>query len=359
MIGMSYGFYNLGVPLTVGAAFFAPFGGQAVWDGQPGVAGFPGSADGPQRWYTIDGTIRTLSITGGAAYYIEPARLSIGATANYLSTTVQTLRARTSAGDDRLQNEGRSYIDAAGTDLSFGVGALWEAIEDRLWVGVSYQSRPNLDGRQALEGTLRNYFTPNDSSESIVFTQQLPDIYRLGFRYRIDPQWEVRLFGDYSRWSAMRQQCVVNTQVLGDQDPTVFCRTRENGRLVEPGNNAILAIPRRWEDAFGFRVGTSYFVSDRLELQLDLGFDGNAIPDEALEPALMDMNKVSTGLGAYYQFTDWFGLAVNATNIFYFERDTTGARTANTFLPPSKQPSSEGIYNQNIFLLNTGFYLSF
>jgi catechol 2,3-dioxygenase-like lactoylglutathione lyase family enzyme len=114
--------------------------------------------------------------------------------------------AMVAAGDDRLQNEGRSYIDAAGTDLSFGVGALWEAIEDRLWVGVSYQSRPNLDGRQALEGTLRNYFTPNDSSESIVFTQQLPDIYRLGFRYRIDPQWEVRLFGDYSRWSAMRDR---------------------------------------------------------------------------------------------------------------------------------------------------------
>lgn len=360
MLGMSYGFHDMGVPLTIAAGFFAPFGGQAVWDRTTPVEGFPGSGDGAQRWYSIDGTIRTLAFSFGASYLIEPARLSIGASANYYSHTVQTLRARTSAGVDDLRTEGRSYIDASGSDLGFGVGALWEAIEGKLWIGASYQSRPNIDGRQALEGTLRNIFAEGDESQSnIVFTQKLPDIYRLGFRYRPHTDWEVRLFGDYTRWSALNQQCVIEQNVLGDNEPFSFCRLNENGSLVDPASNVTLAIPRGWNDAFGVRVGGSYFVSDRLELQLDTGYDGNAIPDERLEPALMDMGKMSLGAGVVYGFTDWFSLAVNATNIFYFERDTTGARTANTLQQPSTQPSSEGIYNQNIFLLNTGLYFSF
>ena len=46
--------------------------------------------------------------------------------------------------------------------------------------------------------------------------------------------------------------------------------------------------------------------------------------------------------------------------IFYFERDTTGAATANTFRTTnSRQPSSEGIYNQNVFVWNTALYFGF
>jgi hypothetical protein len=76
------------------------------------------------------------------------------------------------------------------------------------------------------------------------------------------------------------------------------------------------------------------------------------------------MDKVSAGVGGIFQLVGRnnfsMSLATTASNIFYFERDTNGAATASAFATTnSKQPSSEGVYNQNIFLLNTALYFSF
>ena len=50
---------------------------------------------------------------------------------------------------------------------------------------------------------------------------------------------------------------------------------------------------------------------------------------------------------------------LTATNVFYAERDTSGTGTANTLALPSRQPASDGIYNQNIFLINTNLEFAF
>lgn len=362
-IALSYHFGE-NLPLAIGAGFYVPFGGSAVWDTREATPGFPGSSDGPQRWYTIDGTIRTLGISLGAAYYIEPARLSLGISGNYYSSSINTIRARIASGYDDMESggeivEGRSIIDASSTDFGVGVGAMWEAIPDQLWIGASWQSRPGFSGEMAMEGTLENFFPPNQDDNDIVITQSLPDIFRLGASWKPTAKWELRLFGDYTRWSVLQQQCVIETARLGDTDPFEFCATQANGSLEDRGNSVVLNLGRNWEDAFGVRAGTSYFLNDRVEFFLDVGFDGNAIPDETLEPALFDMNKYSIGAGGVVEVLNGVSLSLGVTNIFYAERDTTGTRTANYLLPPSTQPSSEGVYNQNILVVNTGLWLQF
>jgi hypothetical protein len=67
---------------AAGAAAYFPFGGQAVWGQNTKYAGdsaYPGAIDGVQRWYTIDGKIRSMYLTGAMAFNIPQIGLSIGA----------------------------------------------------------------------------------------------------------------------------------------------------------------------------------------------------------------------------------------------------------------------------------------
>ena len=362
MLGVATDF-NTDIPFGVGFGFYAPFGGQAVWDQATPSDEFAGAVDGSQRWYTIEGTIRTLAFSLGAAYEIEPARLSIGFSGSLYLSEVNTIRARNVDGTDNLFSEGRSLVDVSSTDFGIGAGLTWEGVEDRLWVSTSWQSAPNISGEMVYDGALVNTFPPNQDTNDIVFTQKLPDIFRFGARVRPIDDLELRVFGDVTRWNVLENQCIISQNDLGDEDPFEFCAIDENGD-PPAGNPIVQNLNRDWNMAAGVRVGGSYYLNDRIELMLDLGYDGNAIPDETLEPALIDMGKVSAGVGGIFQLVGRnnfsMSLATTASNIFYFERDTNGAATASAFATTnSKQPSSEGIYNQNIFLLNTALYFSF
>lgn len=361
------GHFGDDLPLAVGLGFFAPFGGAAVWDQVDGSEEYPGAVDGPQRWYTIDGTIRTLSFTGGLAYEIKPANLSIGVSGNYYIHQLDTIRARNADGSDDLDTrdpdgnslgikEGRSWVEADTTNFGFGVGVLWEPMEDEMWVGLSYQSQPGF-GETDMEGTLKNLLAAGDeTSEDVVFRQELPDIIRLGVRYRPQESLELRLFGDYTRWSVFDQQCLAKK----GEDLDAQCSVNADGSEKDPSNAAIQVFNRDWEDTFGVRLGGSYWLLEGdLELIAGAGYDSNAIPDETLEPALQDYEKFTASLGGRYAFTDWVALSVTATNVFYVGRDTTDVATAESLRGVSRQPSSAGEYSQNIFLVNSGLELKF
>ena len=70
---------------AVGAGFFTPFGGQSTWDENDRFRNdpqFPGAVDGVQRWYSIEGTLRSTYASLAVAYRFDAARLSIGASGN-------------------------------------------------------------------------------------------------------------------------------------------------------------------------------------------------------------------------------------------------------------------------------------
>ncbi len=350
-------------PLRLGFAFFAPFGGQAVWDTTAEDDRFPGASDGSQRWYAIDGTIRTLAFTLGAAYMIKPARLSIGLGANLYLSEINTLRARDADGTDDLETggslkEGRSWVETKSTDFGLGGGVLWEAMEKKLWIGASYQSRPNFTGDMEAEGTLRNYLGAAPATEAdVILTTSLPDVIRLGARFQPMPeQLEIRLFGDMTRWSAFKQQCLIDATAT---DIDAACEANEDGSQANPDSTVpIQNLQRKWNDAFGVRLGVSYWIQ-QLEIIAGGGWDGNAVPDQTLDPALMDMNKFTATLGLSYEFADMMVLGVSGTNIFYAERNTEGVAGNESFAPPSRQPGNQGTYNQNIFLINTNLQFRF
>ena len=364
MVGVTTDF-GVDMPLKFGTAFFVPFGGSAVWDTAESSAEHPGAEYGSQRWYAIEGSITTLGIAAGAAYRIDAARLSIGLTGNLYLSSINTIRARNADGTDDLTDgdllkEGRSWLDVKSTDFGLGAGVLWEAWRRKAWVGLSYQSAPNFNGKLTYEGSLSNLLGTQESTtdDQIRSTGGLPDIIRWGIRVRPNARHEVRLFGDVTFWSRFDQQCIYSGASV--DNPDAACEVNDDGSRVNPDEDSIVQVLRRnYSNAFGIRLGYSYWFNKDLELQLGAGFDGNAIPDEHVDPALMDMNKVSAAAFIVYNLTDWFAFQVGATEILYFERDLSESKGNNDLTLPSRQPGNQGVYNQNILVLNTGFFFNF
>jgi len=223
-------------------------------------------------------------------------------------------------------------------------------IPDTLWVGASYQARPNISGGMTLEGTLRNYFAGSPAEDDIDVEQDLPDIYRLGVRYRPREDLELRLFGDVTRWSSLERQCVVERGKP--------CELNPDGSAPD-GSGVIQNFPRDWHDAFGVRAGASHWFSRRLEGFAGLGFDSSAIPDETLEPTFMDANKITGTLGASYELVKNLHIAASYLQVFYLPRDTNGKSENDAFERPSRSPNSGADYRQWLGALNVNVDVAF
>ncbi len=352
MIGASANFDGF----ALGAGFYVPFGGTSIWDKNDRFEDHPqyaGPYDGAQRWYSLNGTIMSTYYTLAAAYKIPGSGLSVGLSGNLVNSVIDTLRARNADGSNDVAGEGRSYVDASGWQVAFGAGLMYETIPKELYLGLSYQSRPNVAGGMTLKGTLQTKLGPADPTiQDIDLHQDLPDIVRFGFRYRPVHAWEFRAFMDWSRWSAFENQCLGEVgapcELNSDGSPAANSGVRQN-------------LPRYWKDAWGAKLGASYFFADPLPLEImgGVGYDGNAIPNKALDPALMDFDDISLALGARYQVVEPMFASLTFTQIIYFARDTGGKNGNAAWSVPSRSPDSGGKYEQSISLVNANLEFVF
>lgn len=360
---------DLGVDnLGVGLGLYVPFGGQATWqrnDAWEGNAMYPGAVDGVQRWATIDGSIRALYLTLGGAYQLGD-QLSIGAGVNVVRQEVATTRARTAVGTDDLVStasgavlEGRSFIDAAGTQLSASAGIMWRPLA-RLRIGASYQSQPGF-GESTLPGTLESKFGSGPvSTTKVDFVHSLPDVFRLGAAVWPSSTLELRLSGDYTRWSVMEHQCLLDAA-----DPAARCAFNADGTVDTGAGGAgvIVNIPRSWKDTFGVRAGASFWASPALEVMGGLSYDSNAVPDMTMDASIIDMDKMVGSAGVRWM-TGPIEVFAALTHVLYLEREVAprerdGSGAPITLDQPSRTPDGGGTYGQSITLLNLGLQYSF
>ncbi len=344
MLGASWKF----LPHTVaGAAFYVPFGGISIWDKNnvyKNDTRFAGPYDSPARWYSINGEIKSTYLSLALAQEFPSIGLSIGVSGSAIQSVIDTIRARNADGTNDIEHEGRSYLDVSGWQLGLGAGAIWEAQRDHVWLGASYQSRPNVSGGMHLKGTIATKLGSNPTQGPVSAYQDLPDIIRLGARFRPNTTTEYRIFGDITRWSAFKAQCIAD----GDNGS---CGVNPDGTAV-PDTQTAQNLPRNWKDSFGVRAGMSYWARPDAELILGAGYDSNAIPDQTLDPALMDFDDISFAVGGRFHLLDPLYVAVTGTHFFYISRNTAGKNTLATYQTPSRSPDSGGNYSQSINVLN-------
>jgi long-chain fatty acid transport protein len=334
--------------LAIGAAFSAPFGGSIRWDRNPRFAGdasFPLAADGPQRWTIIDGQLSSLYFTLGAAYRLGP--LSVGVSGNLVRSSLHQSQAKnpTGVGDPDTANEGRDTLDVAGTQGSFGVGALLEAVRDRLWLGVSYQAQPGL-GPMQLHGSLNVSLQGDSAPFAVTLHQALPDIIRLGGRYRPGPGVEMRLYGDVTRWSRFGTQCI---SLAGHA-----CAVFANGADATAEASTVQNLRRLWRDTYGVRAGASVWARSDVELFAGLGYETAAVPDATLDPTFPDATSLRTALGARVQATRRLAFTGTFTSLWYLTRDNAGRSQLANAEPPTRRADAGGQYALWLGLVHLG-----
>jgi long-chain fatty acid transport protein len=347
--------------LVIGFGFFAPFYGISHWGKNHAFdnnAMYPSPVDGPQRWFAIDGKEEVLYFSPGLAYRLGP--LGLGATLNLISTTVSSYLGKSASGNPATAagQEGRSFLDVKGFDVSFAAGAMLEILPGQLWLGGSYQAQPGL-GQQSLTGLSAQTLFGKTETFPVTFTQSLPDIIRAGVRYH--PKrlpWEFRVFGDFTRWSKMTAQCTFVTGTPCDVIPVDGSTNPNQGAEPMTGPGGVQSYNRRdWKDTYGVRVGASYWAQPAIELFVGGGYETAAVPDSTLAPDLFDANNIMATLGGRFAITDMLFLTASFTQITYFNRDNTGKSTLNT-LPngvslnlPTQEMDGGGQYTQWVSLL--------
>jgi long-chain fatty acid transport protein len=353
---------DLGVPnLGLGLGFYTPLGGQATWDKIDAFedSSYPGAVDGPQRWHNIEGAIRSSYVTAAGAYKF-PFGLSVGVGANLAISLINTVRAANPDGTDDVvaagnrPQEGRSWLDVSGMTFSLGVGLAYQPRPDMVF-GVSYQSQPGF-GDMTLEGTLNTKFgTSPASSSDVEVVQQYPDIIRLGGKFRPAGNVELRLWGSFERWSVFKSQCILNVSA-----PNRRCELNEDGTPVAGDTGITNNIPRDWKNAFGVRASGSYWLNPGVELQLGVGYDGNAVPDKTMEASLPDWNDITATVGTV---VDLLGgnLQVNASVLGVFSLSRTidprprmDGESVAPYRPPTRIPDGAGEYSAMVLVLQLG-----
>jgi long-chain fatty acid transport protein len=354
--------------LSVGLALYAPFGGSANWDmaADERYPSFPGGADGVQRWWAMDGQLKSLYVSGAAAYRIPKANLDVGVSVSYVTSSVNTIRARTATGtDDMLSStgdvvEGRSLLDVSSTDVALGLGVMWKPVA-KLRLGASYQSQPGF-GQMTMAGELKTKLgsTPM-SSTPVEMTQSLPDVIRIGGEYAATSRLAFNAQVVYQRWSAFDKQCIVDANI---EDRN--CALTEDGAMdPEAGGSGVLAnFPRDWQSSWTLGAGARFAASPRFEIMGGVSYDQSAVPDSTLDPALMDMDKFAGTAGVRFQISKRFKLSAQLSHVLYMDRsiaprdrDENGRAMAPA--SPSRSPDAAGDYSQAITFGTIGAETSF
>jgi len=336
-----------------GAGFFAPFSGIASFRGNSKFDGntrYLGAQDGVARWHLIEGSFSWITASAAASYTIRPLRLTWGVGGNMGRAEVNVVRATTAASDDDISSEGRVHVHTSGWVGSFSTGLLWEAIADKMWLGASYQAPPGLYNGMVLNGTIRTDLGGSVSTTKVGLHQSLPDTVRLALRYRPNARYELRLFGDYMRWSVMKDQCLSRR---GSS-----CRLKADGSAAE-GSEVVSNFPRNWQDAFGVRAGASYWFLPTWEGFVGLGYDSNAIPDSTLEPSVLDGDDFAGALGTRFALGSRVALSLSYTNLYWLPRDNTGKSKLSAEKSPSRLPNAGGEHKQWVGLFNSFLEVSF
>jgi long-chain fatty acid transport protein len=343
---------RLGEHFAVGAGLFVPFGGRVNWGANDNTdLNLPLTAGGVQRWHMIDAALTFVQVSAGAAFRLGP--FAIGATGNLINSQITETQARALSGVIDSTQENIASLDASGWNGSFGVGAMLEAIKNRLWIGASYQAQPGL-GPQTLHGTFSfasgpaPFYAQNATlTEDIHFHQSLPDVWRAGIRVRPVDAVELRLYGDWTRWSKMQAQCI---DLINNTNPGDLCQIFPDGRDATPKFSVVTNIPRNWKDTYGGHLGGSYFLNPTVELFAGAGYETAASPDSTMEPGAMDADNIQIALGGRFFVANYFYLGLGYTQLQFLNRTVTDSTLAVNNGKPVQQPTLQqdgnGSYTQ-------------
>jgi len=338
-----------GSKLRFGAAAYIPFGGEVSWGKNATYANSPtapGGYDGSQRWSTISANTSSIYSTLALGYRFEKARLGIGVSGSLIRTSLVDVRARDVDGSDDIVGpggtlkEGRSYLNVSGWEPAASAGIYWEATKDgALRLGASYTSAPNF-GAMRLSGNFSlDPASPGANPADLV--QAYPDIIRFGAAWRVRPDTEVRLDGDWQRWSQFKYQCIVN--------PGTSCGADSSG--VSTSTNVKLDLPRDWNDTLKLRAGIAYWIVPETEAFASFAWESPPTGKSHEDPLIFDSTRLEGTIGVRHAFTRHIYASLSYTYVYLLPLTVNDSAYPN-YPAVSRSPSANGSYSSELYIFD-------
>jgi long-chain fatty acid transport protein len=297
--------------LVAAVGLYAPYAAILAFD-----------PDGPQRWQLQSATIATVFATASLAWRLNE-KFSIGAGASYVFGFAELARVQDFAalGDvgaalarppisqrnDFGPNAppGVRELDVLARPIrlrrmiahgfTFNAGLAVRPVRG-LQIGLSYQHMTDLTFAGRFELDLDDpFFTRDLASQGLQFAPRvegdatlsfpLPRAVRLGVAYDLTARLGVTVVGEYVTWSQVER----------------FDARVRSPQLAQPmlglPDTTSLSLPRRWRDTFAVEGTARFAASERLLLWVTGGYRSGASPDETLDVASPDGDRIVAGAG--------------------------------------------------------------
>jgi long-subunit fatty acid transport protein len=321
--------------------------------------------NGPQRFSIIYADLRSIWVTPSVSidlYQSKNSRLAAAYGIIYAYTSLDHYKAldsrpivsngATPAGSTvagvPVGSEARVRFKGDGHNVSYDIGLLYQY--GPAVFGASY-----IHSMEAkLKGTLQSYLqsTTLDTAPGLgkpmdaTVNFSLPSTARIGAEYRIaDGRAVVKIQADWSNWSEFKMQDI---------------------KVTPPADvklNLDQHYARNYKDAFGARLGGSYFVHDMVEVLLAGGFETAAVPDKSMTPEINDAALIGLSAGPKIYLgkgpKNWLNRRDQRTGVFgkhdaliihllynpliYMKRDVKGTTTL---------PAADGTYKTIVHMID-------
>jgi len=236
-----------------------------------------------------------------------------------------------------------------------GVAGLIFRPRDWLEIGLSYQTPFDVDGVGSMRSTIPGHYLFADVAQrgdQVRLQTRLPDILRLGVRYRQPERFDLELAAVWERWS----------------DHTTITATPQ-GEVLFTGVPGIgeyrirqIAVEDYFQDTLSLRLGGELRLRpDGLRLRAGVCWENATVPDSSVSVGAFDAAKLGIGLGLTAPLGPW-ELDAGFMHLFLADRHITSStrRQINPLYPggdPLEGPTvvGNGSYSGRLDVLSLGF----
>lgn len=240
--------------------------------------------------------VKPINFQPTAAYLFEGLNLSVAAGLD-ITHAIVTMSKSVYVADASNGNQpvelGLMGLDGTATDLGYNLGLKWKPLKE-LSFGVAYRSEVTLhiDGDANFlatsqagaatigqSATFNSYNSQTRATSPVSTTITLPDSLAFGVSWQPTEKLTFELDAERTGWSSL-QELEFN-----------FHNAQFNNFNNKPE-------PKKWHDAWCYKLGGQYAVNKNLDLRAGVAYDNNPIPDSTLGPMLPDSDRYNFTLGS-------------------------------------------------------------
>ena len=292
-------FSNYHVPgsdFTVGIGTYAPFGLATTYERDF------------TRFAAERTELKTIYVTPAISWH--PSKFfAVGAGASYVHSSglfsrglcLDPLTACTSP----IGLEGRVRITDTANAFAYNLGVLIKPTNN-IKFGFSYRSRVDLRFDNA-DVKLGGAFSITNTKAEIS-PIALPPVINAGLFWEINPAWGAELVYEYTRWSEFKNFTAA------------FLPTPTFVPLGLPVSG--FSLPQRWNNTNTVRLGSYYKITENWEARGGIAIEESAIPNQTLNPAIPDADKLTLNAGLGYVWNK-FSVDFGYMAVFYKTRKIT------------------------------------